>query len=244
MLIPSYRHTAADLEWWRETEAADCVHGRTLAGKAASALQELHRFADLGPCYAATSWGKDSVALTHLLYLSGRAIPAVHIVQEGLQQDPYQAAVRDAFLADFPLDYREITVERLDRVHRDDGSHAPQLDEGIRRACRQFGTRRYIGGLRADESGARKIRARVGIPENSCWPLCWWKAADVFGWLALYDLPTHPAYAMTGGGRWDRNQIRVSTIGGIKGNQFGRREWEQEYYGDILRRQQARPARA
>ena len=65
-------------------------------------------------------------------------------------------------------------------------------------------------------------------------------AADVFAYLASRQLPVHPAYAMLGGGRYQRDRIRVSSLGGRRGDGMGRAEWEREYYGDILRRLEAR----
>lgn len=241
MLLTCDRHTLADLAYWSELESADRVHGGWLAssGRGQHATEAIRQFIIHSPCYAATSWGKDSLALCHLLHISQVRVPLVHIVQEGPLKDPYQILVRDAFLSLYPCDYYEIVVPGDNRID-DDGKRSPQLIRGIDLAAKQFGTRRYISGLRADESGVRKIRARTGIPDGSCWPLCWWTADDVFGWIAHYQLPLHPAYGMTGNGRYNRRHLRVSTIGGPKGNQFGRAEWEREYYGDVLRRLEAR----
>lgn len=240
MLLTCDRHTPADREYWSELEAADRMHFdcAEVGRKGDAAAESLRAFASSGPCYVATSWGKDSLVVAHLLAMSGLTLSLVHVAQSGPLQDPYQSAVRGAFLACFPSDYHEITVPGDNRI-ADDGGRAPQLEVGIRLAAERFGTRRYVSGLRADESGVRKIRARAGLPTGSCWPLCWWTADDVFAWVAYYELPLHPAYGMTGGGRWDRRHIRVSTIGGPKGSQFGRHLWEQEYYGDVLRRLQA-----
>lgn len=69
----------------------------------------------------------------------------------------------------------------------------------------------------------------------SCWPLAKWKSDDIFAWCAIRDLPLHPAYAMLGGGRWARQHLRTHGIGGISGTNRGRREWEIEYYPDVLR---------
>lgn len=245
MLIPCERHTRADLEFWRTTEAADVVHGELIfeRGSWRKAVDEMRRFADAGPCYVATSWGKDSVVLSHLLTMSGLRLPLVNVAQHGPQYDVYCPLVRDAFLDRFDVAYHEIAVD-ADERGRHDGQHSKGLDEGIAIAAKLLGTRRYIGGVRASESGRRKIRMRtIGLSNaDTCQPLGWWSAADVFGWLAFHSLPVHPAYAMTGGGRWDREQIRVSTIGGAKGRQFGRADWEREYYGDVLRRMEsARP---
>jgi phosphoadenosine phosphosulfate reductase len=238
MLIPSERHTAADLSLWSELEATDLAHydaGR-VEGKAEQAIRVLADFAAGGPCYASVSWGKDSVVLAHLVWRSGLGVPLGNVAQHGVGSEPHIPAVRDAFLASFRLPYTEASVP-LGPIP-DDGGHSPALDLGIGLLRKCFGTPRYIGGVRAEESGVRKIgmRARGLATQNTCQPLGWWCWADVFAYLARYRLPVHPSYAMLGGGRWDRRHIRVSTIGGPKGNQFGRAEWEREYYGDVLRR--------
>ena len=194
----------------------------------------------LEPCYCAVSWGKDSVVVAHLVYQSGLSIPLGNVAQHGTGYDPHIPDVRDNFRARFPVDYHEEVVPLA--AIPDSGGHSPALDIGIGRLRRRFGTTRYIGGIRAEESGVRKVglRARGLATANTCQPLGWWSVQDVFGYLACHSLPVHPNYAMLGGGRWDRKHIRVSTIGGPKGNQFGRREWEAEYYGDVLRRMDAR----
>jgi len=46
----------------------------------------------------------------------------------------------------------------------------------------------------------------------------------------------HPNYAMTSGGRWDKYKIRVSALSDEGGDGHGRKEFEQEYYQDILMR--------
>ena len=60
----------------------------------------------------------------------------------------------------------------------------------------------------------------------SCQPNGHWSARDVFAYLNAHDLPVHPAYAMTFGGALDRGRLRVGTIGGSRGTEFGRAEWE------------------
>lgn len=239
MLLVTERHTPKDLDFWGELELADLAHYRVgrVEAKAARSLDLMRAFAREGPCYASVSWGKDSTVLAHLVYRMGLAAPPVgNVAQHGGRYDPYVPAVRDRFLAGFPLRYREEAVP-LSEVF-DDGGHTPALDVGIRRLREAFGTPRYLGGVRADESGARRIgmMSRGLVTISSCQPLGWWTAADVFAYLAYHGLPVHPAYAMLGGGRWDRQHIRVSILGGPKGNQFGRAEWEREYYGDVLRR--------
>lgn len=235
-LIECDRHHAADLRWWRRAERADHIIGQLLErrGRSDRAQDIIRRFVDDGPCYLSTSWGKDSVVALHLAVRAGVQIPVVHIVQRGPHQDPYQTAVRDAFLERFPLDYHEIVVEEVERRQRETG-RTPQLQIGIRRAARRFGPR-WIGGLRADESAKRK---RVAQTNTSCWPIRSWLSRDVYGYLAHHDLPVHPAYAMVGGGTWDRDHLRVSIIGGQKGMGTGRRSWEWHYYPDVMERLQS-----
>lgn len=242
MLIPSHRHTAADLKLWAELEHADKVHGQSkqLAKKAYGAVMDIGRFVKAGPCYASVSWGKDSVVLADLVLRAcrvyGITVPLVWVRVEPIA-NPDCAAVRDAFLSARPeLEYHEI--ER--RCSRDeDGWHATgTLESGFTEAAERFGTKRYISGVRADESGVRKISAKMRgtVRANNCAPLSWWTFTDIMGWLAYRQLPVHPVYAMLGGGRWPREQNRVASLGGKRGDNFGRAEWEREMYGDVLRR--------
>ena len=103
------------------------------------------------------------------------------------------------------------------------------------------GTHRYICGVRADESGVRKLSCRrlgktTGV---SCRPLAWWSAHDVYSYAAIRRVPLHPTYGMLGGGRWQRERLRVSFLGLTHGRGIGREQWEREYYGDCLRRIEA-----
>lgn len=237
MLLSSHRHKPKDLDHWASLQRLDLVCGQRLmrSRKPQAAIDAIRRFS-AEPCYLATSWGKDSVVTCHLAVLSGAQMPFVHVVQEGPQKDPDQHRVRDAFLAMFDVDYHEIVVPYEPRHHKDDGrAHFPALDIGIREARRRFG-HRYIGGLRAAESGVRKrAMGHTFKPgARSCWPIGRWSDQEVYSWLAVHDLPIHPAYACTDGGLWDRGRIRVGIIGGPKGTQFGRAEWEWEYYPDIM----------
>ena len=55
----------------------------------------------------------------------------------------------------------------------------------------------------------------------------------------IHAMPVHPNYAMLGVGRWDKYRLRVAAVGHCEGDGMGRREWEREYYGDILNRTEA-----
>jgi phosphoadenosine phosphosulfate reductase len=92
-------------------------------------------------------------------------------------------------------------------------------------------------GLRAEESSRRRRRMLLGHTlGDSCCPIGMWMARDVFAYLYAHNLPVHPAYAMTFGGRLDRDRLRVSLLGGEEGSGFGREEWEQSYYREAIDR--------
>lgn len=237
-------HRQEDLAAWHEAERGDRLWARspTFRDRARTAIDDLTRFATAGadaladleegcaPCYASISWGKDSTVLAHLVWALAEArgveIPLVHVRDPRLE-DPYTDLVRDAFLRRWPHRYHEIVR----------GATGPLADEV---AC-AMATGRYVTGIRAAESAARKRRGRGhGVTSrNTCAPLCWWQGGDVFAYLALHDLPVHPAYAMSFGGALDRDRIRVDWLrddtdeAGSPGDEFGRAEWERIYYGGL-----------
>lgn len=236
MLISSHRHTKSDLEQWEELEAADLVHAErpVMIRHVERSLEAIREFAEAGPCYGSVSWGKDSTILADLIVGAnaryGLDIPLVWLTY-GAATNPLCYDVRDAFLEGQQVRYTEIDVGE-DESMRDD----------YRPAVKAMGTDRYILGIRADESGVRRMSLRrLGLMTvHACRPLGWWKLPDVFAYLAWRGLPVHPNYAMLGGGRWPREHIRTASIGGERGVERGRRDWEIEYYGDVLRRMEAR----
>lgn len=235
MLVPSHRHTKEDLELWRELERADKAHSHSkmLARNLRRCQEILDSFVRHEPATVSVSWGKDSVLVAHLAYK--HRLPMVWIKVEPIYQ-PDCIAVRDAFLKSHPgIDYHEIEVW----CQRDeDGWHATgTLEQGIKEIHSRFGERQILG-IRADESGTRRLRVWTYGPntENKSAPLAYLTANDVFALLNLFDLPVHPAYAMLGGGRWQRPYLRVASLGGRRGDGIGRAEWEMAYYGDVLRR--------
>lgn len=239
MLIPSPRHRPEDLKLWRELEAADSIAGLSsrMERMIESSVATIIKFGEAGPCYASISWGKDSVAIAWLIAQSGVRIPCIYLDPKGYSC-PESSKVRDAFLGSFDLDYQEVEID-YSTIPPDAGwEEAERIGDSIFfGAFRRFGSR-YLSGIRAGESGGRRIRMRQhGLAsKNACAPIGWWQTNDVFALLAAKRLPVHPNYAMLGAGRWSREHLRVDELGGRRGDQFGRREWEMEYYGDELRR--------
>lgn len=230
MLIPSHRHTVKDLELWRDYEATDLLHAETIESKVNRSLDAIQAFTGQS-CYGSVSWGKDSVVMSHLIYRSAPNVPLWFVRPVNRQRTPERDLVRDAFLDRFPVIYDEIDVPYSKQATDQ------ECENLFFAAFRSIGPR-HITGIRADESTGRKIRMfRHGLESpNTLAPLGWWTAADVFAYLAKHNLPVNPAYAMLGGGRWDRSQLRVDDLGGNRGRGIGREEWEREYYGDVLRR--------
>jgi len=221
-LITIPQHSPEDLNHWARWEEWDSVRADSddLRRRIASAFTEIESFARGGPCYAAVSWGKDSVVLAHLVVtlatLSRTRIPLVHVPgpktpRPGKTGNPHSPLVRDRFLAEHPeADYHEV--------------------ESFAAAEQLLQTDRYVSGIRAQESSSRRARSlRGAVYGRSCAPLRHWGADDVWAYLWREDLPVHPVYACTYGGRISRDTIRVGSVGGESGTGFGRREWERAY---------------
>ncbi len=233
MLIASPRHSAEDLILWRDFEETDLLRAqqRRMSDLEERAMRALESFA---PDYVSVSWGKDSVVVAHLACRLGLDCPLVWF-PAGQIENPDCALVRDAFLARHPMHYREIAAPPLGDFHDLHGHDGAQKEfERVSKVCGE----RYASGVRADESGTRKLRMRVWgeSSQNTCAPIGWWPTDFVFAYLAKYDLPIHPMYACLGDGRWDREHLRVGTLGGYRGRQHGRHEHERSYYGAELRR--------
>ncbi len=236
-------HTARDLARWREWERQDAVWARLprMDDLEARALDDMARFCLAGPCWVGTSWGKESIIVAHLAWrIEEGGGPRIPVIWQRAHPNtsPDCDRVRDAFLSRFPVDYREHAIEC---PVLPDGSWG--IDEGydphwhaLHRWCP-----RHILGLRAEENGMRKRRMlRYGtVTPNTCAPIGFWKAADVYAYLYRHDLPIHPAYAMCAGGMYPRDRLRVAALGGEPGTGMGRTEWEARYYGAALREARA-----
>lgn len=240
MLIVVPRHSPEDLAAWRRLEREDAVRARLprLGHLARRALDDLAEFA-AEPCYVGVSWGKDSVVVAHLAWTLQQegvvdmrlvhAAPQPHAHPAAVIPNPHVAAVRDAFLARWPMSYRELPIVA---VHGPGGEWTA-IDGGPDVFEVALGAEgRHVSGVRAEESGRRYRRMlRFGArTERTCAPIGWWTADDVFAYLHAHDLPVHPAYAMSFGGRLDRRRLRVAALGGEPGRGFGRGEWEARYY--------------
>lgn len=231
-LIESPRFQPGDLDAWRAASARDPVWADTPAyrERVEEAELRLYRWGRDKDFYAGTSWGKDSVALAHMLaqYLPGK--PLVWIREEPTK-NPDCLLVRDEFLRRFPaVRYDEITVHC--RIDEAGNPHATgTLEAGFAEAARRYGAN-HISGVRRYEAAGREkhFRASGGETDRTLAPLIRWTGDDVFAYLAEHDLPVHPVYAMSMGGVIDRSKLRVASLRGRSGAGMGRREWEDLYY--------------
>lgn len=232
MLVPSPRHTPADLRAWAKLEAVDHMRwrrdGRRLRRALDDAAREAAAFASAGPCYAGLSTGKDSVLLCHVLASHGVDVPVVYV-----EVVPHASPEAPAVVA--LVESMGLTVDRIavaaERDGRGEWAGTGRLEAGFAEAARRYGDR-YLSGVRAAESYARTMRLRGhGVSTaRTCAPLSRLSTDDVFACAAGLSLPLHPAYAMTAGGLFDRAHLRVATLGGSRGTEHGRREWELRYY--------------
>lgn len=226
MLIPSHRHRPEDLLLWAELEAADLINASSwrMQKKIEASKKIVDSFIADDPAYCSVSWGKDSVVVAHIVRQLSATIKLVW-VRWPRSDNPDSVLVRDTFADNLSFDV----------IAPDDDADDGRL--GFSLAAKFAETPRRISGLRASESTSRRLSISHEINTlNSCRPLAWWSLADIFGYLAVNSLPVHPVYAMLGGGRWNREQIRVDSIGGARGRGAGRDQWEREYYGDVLNR--------
>ena len=240
MLIESQRLTDRDRLLWREWLKADELQAKTAGHKrrVSKTYEMIAGFVQSEKRYfAAVSWGKDSVVLAHLMYKAGARCKYIYV--RNLAREPEgNAAVRDEFLRRFPVDYEEISYDYADadETYYDRAGNPCKWRHILAGLQRDYGC--HVTGIRCDESAKRRRRFRMygAETEYSFAPFRYITAQDIFAYLWANDLPVHPNYAMTGGGRWDKYRIRVAAIGNPEGDGIGRAEWEREYYSDVLNR--------
>lgn len=248
MLIDTARLTDRDRAHWERLAHYDDALSRdpALTRMEQQGVAAVTRFAETGePWSVSVSWGKDSVVAAHLALL---AVPTARLVWARAKdvETPETEQVRDSFLATHPsARYEEIEYEFRVPLRFEPGhTTAPTQD-----ALKETLTGRYVSGLRAQESRTRRISIghRGLVTTNTCRPIGRWDATHIFAYLTRQDLPIHPAYAMTAGGHYDRQWLRVHPLGTAGPAQSAVHThdpaaWENTYYPDVLAA--ARRARA
>lgn len=247
-LITTQTLTRADLDAWERLTVYDRAIAPAVEAMAARAVQEIQRFRDDHPdAVCSTSWGKDSVVVAHLTRIADPDIPIVWVPTLRADGTSYEAAasyrVRDAFLDAWPGAYRERPVVAVNPKRGDPGYHPGQYDQPgyqSQDVLSQAITEPYISGVRAEESRMRRISIghRGTTTTRTCRPIGRWTAVQVFAYLAGHDLPVHPAYAASYGGRLDRRWLRVHPLRSkppARSAVYGRDmdSWEDRYFPSL-----------
>lgn len=232
-LIPSPRHTQADLREWARLERYDRELAQSprirdrLDRLTKESRQIIEDFLNQGPAHVGVSWGRDSVVTAHLARPYG--LPLVYITNKDRPDrlaNPDCPLVCDAYLDRWPADYQEIAAPGI-HPFRHVENHADEYGIPPRR----------VTGIRADESKMRNLSRAAHGPNTvmSCRPIIGWRSDDIWAYTALHGLPIHPAYAMSFGGMTPRDRLRVHSLGSTsRGVDYGRLEWENHYYPEVM----------
>jgi len=226
MLIKTSRHTEKDLELWKDYEEFDSIteYSNNKVNKSISIIK-LFLTLNEKSCIM-TSWGKDSIVLLDLFCKTGIKKPVVYMRFKD-RANPDCDYVRDYFLENNNIDYHE-EVFNYSEV-RKSGKHWIELFKKYGKRCT---------GIRNDESGVRALQWYINGYQsiNSCRPLSLWSNQEVFAYIHKNKLPLSPVYGYLGGGRYKREKLRTHSLYGSSGDGIGRKEWEKEYYQDVLNR--------
>lgn len=245
MLIHMPTLTAQDYECWVNLEHYDRAIGKLPARLIDKAITEIATFAERNPnCVCSTSWGKDSVVVAWLTRQADPTIPLVWVPTIRADGMSYEAEatyqVRDAFLKAFPGAYEERPATARNPKRRDPDYDPNQFEQPGYRSQDVLSENipePSINGVRAEESQmrAKSLQWHGMSSKNSCRPIIRWTAVQIFGLLAVNDLPVHPAYAASHGGLLDRRWLRVHPLRSKapeRSTVYGRDmdEWEDTYF--------------
>lgn len=239
-LIEVDRHRKKDLKHWRTFKkiCSTRLHMSEYRDKIEEAKNIIREFSSsVSLFYVGCSWGKDSLTVTHLVNCEMQLdVPVVWVKLDPIF-NPHCEIVRDNFVSDQLSEdlYDEIEVKCPHKNGYYDARTAYQ--KGFRTASRRHGAK-YISGVRKEESSVRQLRSKRwgAITKNTCAPLNNWEAEEVFAYLIDNDLPIHPAYAMNMNGIYDTRRLRVTCLAITNGSEFGKRQWDMEYYPEEMKK--------
>ena len=250
MLIEIDTLSRQDLEEWSHLERYDIALGEStpMARKTLEALELISRYVGTHPdTVCSASWGKDSIVVAHLTRIAAPEIPIMWVPTIRSDGMSYEAEatyqVRDRFLSDYTGPYIEQAAIARNPKRGDPDYSPDQYDSPEYRSqdvLKENNTRPYISGVRAEESAMRAGSRRWhGLAtKNTCRPIMDWKTTDIFAYIAENNLPAHPAYAATYGGKLDRRWLRVHPLRSkppAKSTIYGRdmEHWEDTYFPDL-----------
>jgi len=201
--------------------------------------------------YLSCSFGKDSVALLHLVLQQDPGIPVVFINSGYCFPDTYE--VRDAFIRDHGINLVEIQqphdyMEIVDQFGLPDDRAQAQQDKVVRllkkdlanQWAKENGHDGHFWGMRKEESSGRRVllnnRGTLFYAQAAglwrCSPLANWRWEDIWAYIHTFDVPYSKIYERAG--FCDPKQIRntswITTDGAA---QNGRVAWLKYYYPEL-----------
>lgn len=236
MLIHSNRFRKGDLEHFQMLEKMDAIHVKTNGYKNRIKHAQAACFAfcekqNYEGYHISISFGKDSVVMLHMMRQVDPLTVTTHVVAHEADNPEIEAVrikLRELGLLE-PYDER--------RYYKSQGKGRRFFDE-LKLLQKKYG--KYVTGIRKDESADREWRhmAYGAETKNTFAPISLLTTEDIYAYIYEHDLPLCAVYAMSDGGRFDRRFIRLSSIGRPQGRGMGRREWEQLYFNDVLRKRE------
>lgn len=233
-LLRSPRQRSHDLRAWDSIAAMDRLEPRGFGRRLDEARRSIDDFLSGGPAYVGVSWGKDSIVVADLVLRERPEVPLLNCIVQPVD-NPENGAVRDAFMELHPS--AALYESEVWCSHDEHGWHqSGTLEAAFKAFVVASGIDRYISGVRASESSKREMTVRRNgmVGERTCRPLAHWTGRDIFHYMHVRGLPVHPAYAMSMGGRIDRERLRVAFLEGKAGRGMGRLEIEKHYYREEM----------
>lgn len=249
MLLPMNTLTPGDHAHWDTLTRYDHAIGQSLQPLVDQAITHIRQFHAANPgCVCATSWGKDSVAVAWLTRMANPNIPIIWVPTLRADGVSYEAeatySVRDEFHRLFPGAYEERPATARNPKRGDPNYNPTQFDQPGYKSqdvLKENIPEPSINGVRAEESIMRAKSAKWhGInSKHASRPILKWTAPQIFALLHTRGLPTHPAYAATQSGFFDRAWLRVhplrskapasSTVYG-----WNMDDWEDHYFPELI----------
>lgn len=212
----------------------------------------------MGHPYISCSWGKDSVALTHLVLSIFPKVPVLNVNGGKWYEWPGTPLVRQKFLTKYPCEYHEVQGPSLIDAYRkvgffvQDEERTPAQRQASRayskakRACfndfaRTHGFSGSYIGMRADENqktrGALfRYRGPIYFAKTrglwACHPLAYWEAKDTWTYIVSHGLPYDDLYDRSPNRELQRN----GAMAGSRSARYGRLHLLARMYPDWFNR--------
>lgn len=215
-------------------------------------------FDTMYPSFASLSFGKDSMAMVHLLLAMKPDLPVMYVNCGKWDEWPDTSRVKAEFLAQFSCDFTELRGPSVIEGYREAELFIQDEADSkeARKAQHDYGKslgeildaearrRRYHGafiGVRKDESNNRSrlfaMRGPLYYAETrglwACHPLAYWSARDVWAYIVECNLPYNELYDLDPRGR---EKARNGAMFGTRSARYGRLVFLRQMYPDWFNR--------